>query len=64
MLQNMSYILPDNLFYELAAAITDGVPNLLNAELPSEEVGSLLPTNNLLTVAQNLKLVNKVISKE
>ena len=49
----MSHILPDNLFQELAAGLVDGVPNLLNTEIPSEEVASLLTTNNLPTVAKN-----------
>ena len=64
MLQVMSHILPDNLFCELAAAMIGGVFNLLNAELPSEEVASLLSTHNLLTVAKNLELVDKAIIKE
>ena len=34
MLRVMSHILPDELFLELGAAMIDGVPNLLNAELP------------------------------
>ena len=53
MLQVMSHILPDNLFQELAAGLVGGVPNLLNTELPSEEVAILLTTNNLSTVAKN-----------
>ena len=64
MLQVMSHILPDDLFRELAAAMVDGVPNLLNAEIPSKEVASLLATANLPTVAKNPKLVDKAILKE
>ena len=60
----MSYIVPDILFQELAAGLIEGVPNLLNTELPSKEVASLLSTNNLPTVAKNLKLVDKAILKE
>ena len=52
MLRVMSHILPDDLFQELAAGLVDGVPNLLNTEFPSEEVASLLTTNNLSTVAK------------
>ena len=48
----MSHILLDELFLELAAAMVDGVPNLLNTELTSEEVASLLSTTNLPTVAK------------
>ena len=48
----MSHILPGNLFLELAAAMVDGVPNLLNAELPSKDVASLLATPNLPMVAK------------
>ena len=64
MLRVMSHILPDDLFQELAAAMVDGVPNLLNAEIPSKEVASLLATANLPTVAKNPKLVDKAILKE
>ena len=46
MLQVMSYILPDDFFLELVATMVDGVPNLLNAELPSKEVASLLVAPN------------------
>ena len=60
----MSYILPDNLFQELAAGLINGIPNLLNTELPSEEVASLLTTNNLPIVAKKPELVNKAILKE
>ena len=60
----MSHILPDNLFYELAAAMINGVPNLLNADLPSEEVAILLSADNLPTVAKNPELVDKAILKE
>ena len=52
MLQVMSHILPDDLFLELAAVMVDGIPNLLNAELPSEELASFLATLNLPTVAK------------
>ena len=52
MLRVISHILPDNLFQELAAGLVDGVPNLLNTELPSEEGASLLTTNKLPTVAK------------
>ena len=44
----MSHILPDNLFQELAAGLVKGVPNLLNTEIPSEEVAILLTTNFFL----------------
>ena len=64
MLQVMSHILPDNLSQELAAGLVDGVPNLLNTEIPSEEVASLPTTNNLPTVAKNPELVDKAILKE
>ena len=64
MLQVMSHILPDKLLLKLAAAMVDGVPNLMNAKLPSEKVVSLLSTLNLPTVAKNLKLVDKAILKE
>ena len=64
MLQVMSHILPVDLFWELAAAMVDGVPNLLNAKLPSKEVASLLSTANQLTVAKNPELVDKAILKE
>ena len=60
----MSHILPDNLFLELAAAMVDGVPNLLNDKLTSDEVASLLATPNLPTVAMNPELVDKAILKE
>ena len=60
----MSQILPDNFFRKLAAAMVDGVPNLLNAEIPSKEVASLLATANLPTLAKNPKLVDKAILKE
>ena len=60
----MSHILLDDLFQVLAAAMVDGVPNLLNAEIPSKEVASLLATPNLPTVAKNPKLVDKTILKE
>ena len=64
-LQVMSHILPDDLFRELAAAmIVDGVPNMLNAKLPSKEIVSLLSTTNLFTVAKNPELVDKAILKE
>ena len=52
------------MFYDLAAAMIDVVPNLLNADLPSDEVTSLLSTNNLPTVAKNLELVDKAILKK
>ena len=55
MLQGMSHILPNNLFKELAAGLVDGVPNLLNTEIPSEEVAGLLTTNNLPMVAKKLR---------
>ena len=64
MLQGMSHILPNNLSQELAPGLVDGVPNLLNTEIPSEEVTSLLTTNNLPTVVKKLELVNKEILKE
>ena len=64
MLRVMSHILPDDLFQELAAGLVDGVPNLLNTTIPSEEVASLLTTNNLPTVAKNPELVDKAILKE
>ena len=64
MLQVMSHILPNQLFLELATGLIDGVPNLLNTEIPSEEVASLLTTNNLPTVAKNPELVDKTILKE
>ena len=51
MLRVMSHISLDNLFCDLAAAMIDGVPNILNTELPSDKVVSLLSTNNLPTVA-------------
>ena len=60
----MSHILPDNLLQELAAGLVDGVPNLLNTELSSEELTSLLITNNLPTVAKKTELVDKAILKE
>ena len=62
--QVMYHILPDDLFLEIAAAMVDGVPNLLNAELQSEEVASLLATPNLPTVAKNPELFDKAILKE
>ena len=52
------------MFLELAATMVDGVPNLLNTELPSKEVASLLATPNLPTVAKNPELVDKAILKE
>ena len=64
MLQVMSHILPDELFLELAAAMVDGVPNRLNAELPIKEVARLLATPNLSTVAKNPELIVKAILKE
>ena len=65
MLPVMSQLLPDDLFQELAAAMVDGVPNLLNAKIPSKEVANLLlATANLPTVAKNPKLVDKAILKE
>ena len=64
MLQAMSQILTNNLFLELAVGLIDGVPNLLNIEIPSKEVASLLTTSNLPTVAKNLGLVDKAIFKE
>ena len=60
----MSHILPDNLVLELAAVMVDGIPNLLNAELLSKEVASLLATPNLPTVAKNPELVDKAVLKE
>ena len=64
MLRVMSHILLDNLFQELSAAMVDRVPNLLNTELPSKEVSSLLSADNLPTVTKNPKLVDKTILKE
>ena len=64
MLQVKSHILLDDLLWELAAAMVDGVRNLLNTEIPSKEVASLLVTANLPTVAKNPKLVDKAILKE
>ena len=64
MLQVMSHILPNNLFLELATGLIDGVPNLLNTEIPSKEVASLLTTSNLPTVAKKSELVDKAILKE
>ena len=52
MLQVMSHILPDKLFQELVAGLVNGVPNLLNTKIPSDEVATLLTTNNLSTVAK------------
>ena len=40
------------MFLELAAAMIEGGSNLLNAELPSCEVASLLATDNLPIVAK------------
>ena len=60
----MSHNLLDELFLELAVAMVDGVPNLLNAELPSKVVESLLATPNLPTVTKNSELVDKAILKE
>ena len=64
MLRAMSHILPDELFLELGTAMIDVVPNLLNSELPSEEVASLLAIPNLPTMAKNPELVDKAILKE
>ena len=64
MLRVISHILPNNLFQELAAGLVDGAPNLLNTELPSEEVASRHTTNNLPTVAKNPEIVDKAILKE
>ena len=64
MLRVMFHSLPNNIFQELAAGLVEGVPNLLNTEIPSEEVVSLLTTNNLPMVAKNSELVNKAILKE
>ena len=64
MLGVMFHILPNDLFQELAAAMMDRVPNLLNVEIPSEEVASLLATANLPAVAKKPVLVNKAIIKE
>ena len=44
--------------------MVDGVPNLLNAEIPSVEEVSLLATANLPTMAKNPMLVDKAILKE
>ena len=63
MIRVMSHILPDDLFQELAAGLIDGVPNLLNTEIPSEEVVSLLTTNNLPTVAKTQSLLTKQYSR-
>ena len=64
MVRVTSHILPIDRFRELAAAMVDGVPNLLKVELPSEEVVSLLSTANLLTVAKNPEIIDKAILKE
>ena len=64
MLRVMSHVLPNDLFQELAAGLVDGVPNLLNTEIPSEEMASLITTNNLPMVAKKTELVNKAILKE
>ena len=64
MLGVMSQILLDNLFQELAVGLVDDVPSLLNTELLSEEVVSLLTTSNLPTVVKNPELVDKAILKE
>ena len=64
LLQVMSHIPPDDLFLKLAGTMVDGVPNLLNTELLSKEVASLLATPNLPTVAKNPELVDKAILKE
>lgn len=64
MLRVISPILPDDLFQELVVGLVDGVPNLLNTEIPSEEVVSLLTTNNLPMVTKILELVDKAILKE
>ena len=63
MLQVMSHILPDDLFQELAAGLIDGVPNLLNTGISSEEVASLLTTNNWPTVAKTQSSSTKQYSK-
>ena len=60
----MSFILLDNLFLELSVGLVEGIPNLLNTEIPSKEVTSLLSTSNLPTVAKNPGLVDKVILKK
>ena len=57
----MSHILRDKLFQELVAGLIKGFPNLLNIELPSKEVESLLSTNNLPTVAKNPELIDEAI---
>ena len=64
MLRVMSHILLDQLFLELAAGLIDGVQNLLNTEILSKEVASLLATSNLPTVVKNPELVDKAILKE
>lgn len=58
------HILLDELFLKLAAAMVDGVPNLLNVEIPSEKVKSLLATDNLPTVTNYPQLVYKAILKK
>ena len=58
MLGMMSHILPDKLFQELTAGLVNGVPNLLNAEIPSEKGSKSIfhqrPTNSgkELTIGQ------------
>ena len=64
MFRVMSHILPDKPFLELATAMVDWVPNLLNTQLPSVEVASLFATLNLTTVAKNPELVDTAILKE
>lgn len=52
MLRVISHILLEDLFIKLTAVMIKGVPNLLNAKLPSNQVASLLSTDNFPTVAK------------
>ena len=59
MLRFRSHIFPDKLFLELAAGLTDGVPNHLVAEIEEKETREMLQRNNLPNIAFNPELVEK-----
>ena len=64
MLRVMSHILPEKEFLELGAALVDGVPNQLVAEIEQEELQEMINRENLPNVKTNPELMEKAILKE
>ena len=64
MLRITSHILPEKMLLELGAALIDGVPNQLVAEILQEELEEMLKRKNMPNVKSHPELIEKAILKE